>query len=88
MHSLNRKFIHFYEQEKLLHLGRGPKIKKRKSMVFDHTPPIPHPPNLNYGCLIQNFSEKFFFLIVLGWLSSKIDFSQKKNTGKYVLSQF
>ena len=26
-------------------LGKGPKIKKRKSTVFDHTPPPPPPPS-------------------------------------------
>ena len=27
-----------------LQLGKGPKIKKRESMVFDHTLPNPQPP--------------------------------------------
>ena len=40
---------------KTLHLGKGPKIKKRESMVFDHTPLTPSPPNLNYGIFTQNF---------------------------------
>ena len=40
-------------------LGKGPKIKKRKSMVFDHTPWPP--PNLNYGLFTQNFFVKFVF---------------------------
>ena len=38
-------------------LGKGPKIKKHESTVFDHTPltPSPPPPNLNYGLFTQNF---------------------------------
>ena len=40
--------------------GRVPKIKKRKSMVFDHTPTTPPSANLNYALLIQNFVELFF----------------------------
>ena len=38
-------------------LGKGPKIKKRKSMVFDHNSLTPSPPNLNYGIFTQNFSD-------------------------------
>ena len=55
-------------------------------MVFDHSPAT-LPPNLNYGLLIQNFFSNLF-LIVLGKLFFKMDFSQKSNTGKYVLSKF
>ena len=32
-----------------MNLGKGPKIKKHESMVFDHTLLTPSPPNLNCG---------------------------------------
>ena len=65
----------FIKFEKIKFLRNGPKLRKRKIMVFD---PV-NPPNLIYGHLIYlNFS------IVLGYLSCKINFHQGKNTGKLV----
>ena len=41
----------------LIALGKGPKIKKPESMVFDHTPLTPLP-NLTYGLFLT------FFLLI------------------------
>ena len=43
-------------------LGKGPKIKKCESMVFDHILPTPPPPNLNYGLFTQNFFHPIFLM--------------------------
>ena len=44
-------------REKNAALGKGPKIKKPESMVFDHISLTPSPPNLNYGLFSQNFKD-------------------------------
>ena len=53
-----------YIQKNVL-LGKGPKIKKHESMVFDQTPSNPHPPNLNYGLFTQNFFTLLFNVNVI-----------------------
>ena len=55
--------------KKTISVGKGPKIKKRKIMVFDHTPPTPPP--LKYGLLWVSYHSKWIF-------------SQETNNEKYV----
>ena len=78
----NLKIFDFFKEHVL---GKGPKIKKRESMVFDYTPPTP-PLTLTMIFLLRIFSLNFFVMLLWFTLSKWI--LSKKNIFKIVTPKY